>query len=452
MKKLILGILILISTNAHANTISLGTISADATASGHNDNYTTTANVINGNIEGSCDSGTTVCNVKAGSLFEINMANDANPRVRDSELFNITVDTISAGAVASQGTVVESGCVQATDSDLTADVSACVAYINGYRVSKAATAQTYASSSTTYLWLSQTGVYTQSTNPNTSIANSSLLASVVTSGSAITTVTNLFTSRVPGLIVPVQYRNGLVVSRDSTTTIKVFPGSAEINNSLLTKTSTTTLTITTASDWAGASSLQATSTYGYVGMDSSGNLKMHTTAPTHDNYAVSTTAGKKRYATWSSTVYRILGWFYMNATGSGELNTWEVGNIKEGDVSNAMVQGATSTQAVTSTTSDTIIDDSTFNFYCSGGPINILGNINGLCDAARLTNVGIYVDGTEKKQSRSGMFCENSFFMGMNPQWLEINPSQGTHTITIRGRTSAGTLTVNSRDAVVMEL
>src|SRR3990167_3712049 len=177
MKKIILGILLLLSTNAYAGTITLGTISADATASGFNDNYTTIANVINGNIEGSTDSGATVSNIKADSVHEINMADDANRRVSDSELFNITTDTISGGAISSQATVVESGCVQATDTDLTADVSACVVYINGYRVSKGATAQTYAAGSTTYLWITQGGVYTQSTNPNTTIANASLLAS-----------------------------------------------------------------------------------------------------------------------------------------------------------------------------------------------------------------------------------------------------------------------------------
>jgi len=319
--------LILVSSQAHAGTISVGTISADATASGINDNFQTITNVINGNIEGSTDGGSTVSNIKADSVFEINMADDANGRVRDSELFNITVDTISGGAISSQGTVVESGCVQATDSDLTADVSACVVYINGYRVSKSATSQTYSNNTTTYLWLSQSGVYNLSTNPDTTIANSALLAKVVTSGGAITTVTNLFTTRVPGLILPSQYRNGFVVSKDSTTTLTVLPGSTEVNSTMVSKTTPTTLTISTAGDWAGGSSLRAASTYGFVGIDASGNLKMHTTAPTHADYAVAQTQGKKRYATWSATVYRILGWFFMDAAQVVE----SAGNIKEGD-------------------------------------------------------------------------------------------------------------------------
>jgi len=169
-KRILIALLLLISTPVYAGTIALHTnISADNALAGVNSNSSTIANVINGNLEGSCDGGSTVCNVKADSLFEINMADDANRRVGDSELFNITVDTISGGAVASQGTVVESGCVPATDTDLTSDVSACIVYINGYRVSKAATAVTYTDSTTTYLWISQTGNYTASTNPNSNI-------------------------------------------------------------------------------------------------------------------------------------------------------------------------------------------------------------------------------------------------------------------------------------------
>ena len=107
-KKLLFTFLFLIySTASYAGTVTMATISADATAAGFNSNYSIIANALNGNIEGSTDSGASVSNIKADSVFEINMGDDANPRLRDSELLNITVDTISGGAVSSQGTVVE---------------------------------------------------------------------------------------------------------------------------------------------------------------------------------------------------------------------------------------------------------------------------------------------------------------------------------------------------------
>lgn len=136
--------------------------------------------------------------------------------------------------------------------------------------------------------------------------------------------------------VPTNYRSQMYVMQASTTTMTVAPGVLEVNGVSISKTSNTTLTVGTAGDWAGGSSLRATSTTAYVGVDASGNIKMHTTAPTHADYALSVTAANntKRYASWSSTTYRIIGWFYMNGTGSGELDTFGVSNIADGSVKN----------------------------------------------------------------------------------------------------------------------
>ena len=446
MKKLIIGLFLLFSSSAYAGTISLGTISADATASGFNDNFTTIANVVNGNIEGSTDGGSTVSNVKADTLYEINMADDANPRVRDGELFNITVDTISGGAISSQGTLIESGCVQATDSDLTADVSACVAYINGYRVSKAATSQTYANNTTTYLWLSQTGVYTQSTNPDSTIPNSALLAKVVTSAGAITTVTNLFSDRVPTLVIPSNYRSGYFVSKDSTSTLTVFPGSVEINNTMLSKTSITTLNLATAGDYAGGSSLRAANTFGFVGVDASGNIKMHTTAPTHYNYAVSSTLGKKRYATWSSTVYRIIGWFFMDG---GQL-VEGASNIKEGDVPNFVQSNDLATVTFTTTTLTAV---GKVNYYTSGGPLRLYhivsGDGLGIGDilTSEFNRNGTLINGagctTSTPESTTPEFCSSTF--------IDTNQTQGTRTYSLATKVNADTFTFHRRGLIVTE-
>ncbi len=444
----ILIALALASPNAYAGTIQLHTISADATAAGFNNNFGILSAAINGQIQGSATNGSST-NILADSIGELDMGDEVNPRVRDAELLGNTVDTISGGAAATQASFVYSGCTPATDSDLTSDVSACTAYINGYRVTKSATAQTYANNSTTYLWLSQSGSYTQSTNPNSSQSNSALLAKVVTSGGAITTVTDLASRRLPGLLVPVHYRRGLVVSRDSTTTITVLPGSAEINNSMVTKTATTTLTLSTASDWAGGSSLRATSTFGYVGVDVSGNLKMHTTAPTHDNFGVSTTAGKRRYATWSGTVYRILGWFYMNATGSGELNSYEVGNIKEGDVANSNVFTETNSF---NTSSATFVADTNaiVRFYSSGGPVQI--------DYSVATSGAGTVTGAQVSVDTAGIASfERSAYAAATTDWAEVTVpykqtlSQSTHTVQGYLRGHGGSSVTNKAHSILIE-
>ena len=335
MKKLIIGLLIFLSTPAYAATISLGTISADATVSGFNDNFSTIANLANGNIEGSTDSGASVSNIKADSVFRINMADDADPATFAKEALSITVDT-----TASDGAFVYSGGIPADDTDLTSDISACVAYVNGIRVSKSATAQTYTASRDGYLDLSQTGVYTLSSVANGAAepvvaANSARLAKVVTNGTQITSVTDLANRRLPGLLIPSHYRSGMIVSYDTATTVKVTPGTCEINSMMVSKTSDTTLTIGTAGDYAGGSSLLAANTAIYVGIDTSGNLKFHTTYPTHDNYAVSTTAGVRRYASWSSTVYRVLGYIITNPV--SQIYTSGVGNVPDNGIRNYIV-------------------------------------------------------------------------------------------------------------------
>lgn len=442
---------LLISPSAFAATISVGTISADATPGGINDAFTTIVNAINGNIEGSTDGGTSVSNLKADSVFEINMADDANPRVRDSELFNITVDSVSGGTLTNN-TVVESGCVPATASgSLSSNVSACVVYVNGYRVSKGATSLTYSANMDTYVDISQTGAYTQSavaigaTQP-TVAANSSRLAKVTTNGTDITTVTTLFTTRVPGLLVPANYRDGLVVSRDSATTITVLPGSCEINNSMIAKTTTMTLTLTTAGDWAGGSSLRAANTYGFVGMDTSGNLKLHTTAPTNTDYAVSQTVGKKRYATWSATVYRILGWFFMDAA----QNVENASNIKDTSVSNTIMSQDANTVAFTATG---FTDVQLVNFYNSGGPIIVSSTVS--VDA---TTGWDYLATLLVRDSTAVTGCGSNAFttgsaQGGAPSYtcLEINRPQGTVTYRNRARVAANTATLRARNMVIQE-
>lgn len=146
-------------------------------------------------------------------------------------------------------------------------------------------------------------------------------------------------------------RHAMYVMQASTTTITVAPGSVEINGAIVTKTTNTTLTISTAGDWAGGSSLRATNTTAYVGIDSAGNIKMHTTAPSHADYALSITAANntKRYASWSSTTYRIIGWFRMNATGSGELDVYGVSNIADGAIKNTVFVETTATATGTGT-------------------------------------------------------------------------------------------------------
>lgn len=445
-KKLTLFIIgLFISSQAYAGTISVNTISNDSVAATFNSNFSTLTNVINGNIEGSGATGVTL-NIKADSLGELDMADEINPRVRDSELLSNTVDTTT-----SQRAYVYTGLTPAVDvASLTTNVSAGTAYINGYRVNKSATSQTYTASMDTYLDLSQTGVFTQSavsigaTAP-TVAANSARLAKVTTDGTGVTSVTDLANRRIPGLIIPTNYRSGLIISRDSTSGIVVYPGSVEINNAMVAKTTSTTLGLGTAGDWAGGSSLRNTSTYGYVGIDASGNIDMHTTAPTHDNYAVSSTVGTKRYATWSSTVYRILGWFYMNATGSGEIEFYSLGNIREGEAPNAGTRSAND-QVTYTTTTLAALDSCTLNIYSSGKPVTVsafvrgIGSSNNVVQEYCFSADGVTVDSSTRYANKANSNSDaESLWEQQNINGITLNLPQGTHTIELKAKTASGT-------------
>ncbi len=89
-----------------------------------------------------------------------------------------------------------SGLLPATSGTLTSTISAGVAYVQGVRVSVIATANTYVANRDTYVDLSSAGVYTFVAVTNGAgvpavTANNMRVAKVVTSGSAITTVTAL---------------------------------------------------------------------------------------------------------------------------------------------------------------------------------------------------------------------------------------------------------------------
>lgn len=444
---LLTGFLFALQTVAAAGIISLGTISADATPGGFNDNFTVIANVINGQIQGSATTGSST-NILANSIGELDMGDEVNPTVRDSELLGVTVDTTSA-----QAAYVYTGLTPATSATLTSNVSAGTAYINGFRVVKGATAQTYVASMDTYLDISQTGTYTQSAVAVGGVApavaaNSARLAKVTTSGTAITAVVDLANRRLPGLVVPANYRSGFFVSRDTTTTIKVFPGTCEVNNTMLSKTAVTTLTLGTAGDWAGGSSLQTASTMGFVGIDASGNLRLHTTAPGFANYGVSLTVGKKRYATWSSTVYRILGWFFMNP--AQQLYTSEVGNIKEGDVSNSVVSVDAN---VVSFTSTNLLSTSGINFYSSGNPVRVMYAVSGDSSAGQNFSYGTQIlsdNGTVITDSGSAMSTQSDAAIQTNWPYL-YTPSQATHLIQPQLKINTGSVNIRNRKLIISE-
>src|SRR3990167_2181514 len=191
-------ICLLFLTQCYAGTISYTSLSSDAGVSySHlNTAFSTMYDEFNGNIAD--------INLVADTLTERVFADAANPRVRDYEIV---------------GDWTYTGMLPATDSDLTSDISAGTSYVLGYRIVTAATAKTYTASKDTWVYIDYNGAFQYSEVANgatqpTTPANSLLLATVVTDGDNITSVTDRRQLTPPNLRVYQDLKSGCVISRD----------------------------------------------------------------------------------------------------------------------------------------------------------------------------------------------------------------------------------------------
>lgn len=251
---------------------------------------------------------------------------------------------------------------------------------------------------------------------------------------------------------PPHYRIGLNCKQASTSTITVEGGVVAHGDTKIEKTSDTTLNLATDSDWIGGTSLRATDTYGYIYVDSSGNIKMHTTAPSKSDTS-GNTSGTLRYAVISTVYYRCIGWFYMNSTGSGELDTNGVSNFKDGDTHN-ILQATGTSDISTSSTTYVDMDDMEIKFISNGRPVRIIFNATLQYDHESW--VAIVVDGTTKMKTMHGLGTANNT---PHPCIYVEALSAGTHTIKIQWKQSTtgvtyqyGTTKDSPRVLIVEEL
>lgn len=242
-------------------------------------------------------------------------------------------------------------------------------------------------------------------------------------------------------LMPLHYRREMLCYQATATTLTVSPGVVDVGGVQVITPVTTTLTLTTAGNWAGGVSLQAVSTQAYIGIDTAGNIKLHTTAPSHDNFALSTTAGVKRYASWSGTVYRIIGVAYMNSTGAGEVTQHGVSNLRDGDVPN----GAVLSVATDITTNSAVFVDMTSTIihgYTIGRPVFIFLHAPLYGDTAgQLVALQIDIDGTgyaldHTQVLDSDAAAANKGQIGTGR--VLVGLTQGPHVFTARWKTSAG--------------
>lgn len=298
---ILLSTLLILSGDSYAarvtkpNTFSSG---STISSSDMNDNFDTIYNEFNGSIEGGASG-----NISADSLTELEMADDVNPRVRWDEGFQDYVYT---------------GLQPATATGLTSNISAGTAYISGYRVNKAsATSKTYTASKETVVDLGMDGTFdyiVQSVGdtPAAVAADHTRLAYVGTDAANIDSVTDMrtLTPYSTGSSAHIITR-GFELEWAGLTKVTVLPGDLYHNVTLVTGVSTT-LDITSASNYISGVSERGASKWLYVYSNSSGTLKLDDSAPAYADTDANTTGTKYYYL--SSSYYRCLGAIRLNAS------------------------------------------------------------------------------------------------------------------------------------------
>lgn len=344
MKKITFGIisLLFLSVNSYAGTISISPwISGNDVSISHLETQRTTLqNVINGNIEGGGQ------NIKAGSITSQDLANSINPVVFRDEAFNDWTYT---------------GMLPVTSVTLATTISAGTSYVSGVRVVTLSTAHTYTASKDTYTYINAGGFfdYVEVANgaaaPSTP-ANDLLLAKVVTSGTAVTSVTD---SRTLSISITanssnfaIDYRNQGQIVRDSTTAVHGEPGQLAIGSTAYTLLAdTSSLATGTPGNWIEGSVPNLNNlkfyVYGYNNSGSTYGLKFSSADPVYSDTSAGT-GGTLQYYTNAGTNYRALAW--VSADTAGLIQTYNYSNFPSATTVNSVTfasgTSATGTTAI----------------------------------------------------------------------------------------------------------
>lgn len=411
--------LLFVASNCFADLLTYTTISSDAgvTTQALNDRFSEIKTNENGNIKS--------VNIYDGSIASEDIAVAANPLKRDGE--NI-------------GEYVYSGGTIATSVSLSSTITAMVAYIqndaDGYlhRVATAATNKTFTASKDTYVYCDYAGafIYSEVANgagqPSTP-SNSIILAKVVTSGTAVTAVTDLRQTVPTNLRIYTYHKNGLTLSRDAAvaTTINIGPGDIELGSTGKYRANT---------GWVNL----ALTTTGIGGLDT-GSLAQgyyYVFALPDDTNAVNykTIASTSSTDATSVTNERLIGWFYADS--ASIVSPDAVGAIKKygGDAPN--IYSAKKYDIAIGTTATANSPVHTAHFISSGRKVKISYGALPTGSTNTAVSFSVSIDSATNYDSEYWSFIGDTFLTSGNYEY--VTPlSEGSHTITLNAHSCAGT-------------
>jgi hypothetical protein len=448
-KLLFIVSLIFVSSNAYANTVSVQPFlsGSDVTIQALETQRQTFQNVINGNIEGGGQ------NIKAGSITSSDLATSINPVVFLGESFNDWTF---------------SGMLPPTSGTLSTTISAGVSYVSGVRVETAATAHTYTASKDTYTYINAGGFFDYVEVANGAAAPSTptddlLLAKVVTSGTAVTSVTDLRTLSIQitanSSNQAQDYRDGALIIIDSTTAVHGEPGQFSIGNTMYTNTAdTSSLSTATAGNWIEGTvpSLvnQKFYVYGYNTAGTSWGIKFSSADPVYSDTS-SNTGGVLRYYSSGGTDYRSLAWISGDSTGAiisaafGQVQDVNTQNV----VQNSRVDNADFATVVPSDntlplpTEGGFIMSTTHRATSTNHKIKITVNVSGgIGSGGNVYIASVYNSASATPIFSFSVHCDSSTRLYSDSYSFTTTPSSInpiTYVLRIGAETAAGPFTLN---------
>jgi len=428
MKKIVFSLLFtMICINAWAFTpVSTDSfVSPDDVTIQHLENFRTNVLDFLNDIDGD--------NIQASTITPDQLSANANPVNRWGEAFN---DWIYTGFLP-----------QTSSGTLEGTTTSGVGYVNGERVVKDTTLNTYTASKWTYVDVSDTGTYTYSeTDIGGAVpaitANSIRLARVSTDATEVSSVRD---DRILSISLDNNqsdyWRTGFKLDVATPDALTINPGIIYVGNIRIQKDTDTTLNLATAGDWVTGGGGRATSTMAWIVVNQTGQIKLTTTAPTKTNTGGDAN-GILRFAEINGEDWRYLSWFYMDSVGSGNIMPWSYSGFKDGDTYN--IVAVTRDSAIETTeTSLTKVDDMSFKVYSAGRPLEVT-SISGLSNssAGARTIQKIYVDSIEYPFSKAETVNDSipsTYPSGMVTSSLVLYLEQGEHDIDLYWYVSAGT-------------
>ena len=444
MKKILVFLSILINTNCYAATISISPFISgnDVTISHLETQRQTIQNWANGSVEGGAQ------NIRQGSVTSYDLATAINPVTFRNEAFN---DWTYSGMLAP------------TSGSLSSTTTAGISYVNGVRVETSATAHTYTASKDTYVYINAGGFFEYSEVSNgasapATPANDLLLFKVVTSGSAVTSVSDLRTTSIQitanSSNFATDYRNQCFLSNDSTTTFHSEPGDLAIGNANYSRTAvTTTKTISTGTNWIEGSyptgMIGNIFVYAYNDSGTSWDFKFSSADVVYSSSS-GNTAGTLRYYTSGGTTYRAIGWMYLSADA---VQSYNVSNFNDISTWNYIQRVSNTTDTINDTSYGTDLTETNVNFYASGKrPVQVIAQISSNADMNNGFQIVLNVDGVDNLDSQTGSTGPATDPNSCYTNVTLVNVTRGSHIFKIRAKVSASTDTINKKVIMVKEL